>query len=458
MPKKLWTKDYTLLIISTILSAIAGEAIVFPLLLLTYDLTGSAFLSSIIMIASFFPDLIFGIFMSPLIEGWNKKKIIISLDMIFFIIYLFLSIFLRFYELNFGLLLFFTLLISCISIIYNLAFSSWLPDIIPQGLEQKGNAAGSMIFPFISIIMSPFSAWLYKTTSMANIVTGVSVLVFLSIFIESKISYSKADPRAAAKSEFEADHVENPEVRNNTADQTTTPDLNSGLPARRPSFSESFQDYREKLKEGYQYFIKEKGVRNIGIYTGITNGVSVGIGQMIQYYFQTTPLLNVIMLGTLKSAEMIARVLGSFLQYKIEIPRRIRYKFTCFVYTIYSLLDGILLFLPYPLMLIARFICGGLGSNSAIIRVTAFQNYLPRNMRVRVQAINNFLFALGNIVFNFIAGVLGDLLSFRVTIVILSAINLAAIFFLIIRGKKYTQPVYEAERTDSIYPTIDKQY
>lgn len=63
-----------------------------------------------------------------------------------------------------------------------------------------------------------------------------------------------------------------------------------------------------------------------------------------------------------------------------------RYAFTKFVYTVYGLMDILLLYLPYPLMLCNRFLCGALGISSATIRETAVQSYLPENMRARINA------------------------------------------------------------------------
>ena len=50
-----------------------------------------------------------------------------------------------------------------------------------------------------------------------------------------------------------------------------------------------------------------------------------------------------------------------------------------------------LLWLPYPLMLVNRAICGFLGSNSAILRSSAVQHYIPERLRSRVNALNSVL-------------------------------------------------------------------
>ena len=54
-------------------------------------------------------------------------------------------------------------------------------------------------------------------------------------------------------------------------------------------------------------------------------------------------------------------------------------------------MDMCLLWLPYPLMLVNRAICGFLGSNSAILRSSAVQHYIPERLRSRVNALNSVL-------------------------------------------------------------------
>ena len=59
------------------------------------------------------------------------------------------------HEFVFGLYLVFTLVVGTISVFYRLAYSSWYPDLVPGGLEQKGYAVSSMLYPVVTIAMSP---------------------------------------------------------------------------------------------------------------------------------------------------------------------------------------------------------------------------------------------------------------------------------------------------------------
>jgi len=208
----------------------------------------------------------------------------------------------------------------------------------------------------------------------------------------------------------------------------------------------TFRMYVKDIKEGFVYLKEEHGVRNIYSYMSITSGASQGVMVMTQAHYQTQPLLSVALLGFLKSAEMIGRVIGGMVQYKFEIPPKKRYAFTKIVYSVYDTMDAFLLFMPYPLMLINRFLCGTLGSMSATIRSTAIQSYLPANIRARVQALFGVIFAIGGIFFQLVAGILGEIMPYRWVAFLLGTITLISMIFLIVIPKKDNAPVYEAQR------------
>ena len=80
-------------------------------------------------------------------------------------------------------------------------------------------------------------------------------------------------------------------------------------------------------------------------------------------------------------AEFLGRTIGGVVQYRIEIPKKKKFYVTFAVYTFYECMDLILLWLPYPLMLVNRAFAGFLGTNSATLRVAAVQSYIPESMR-----------------------------------------------------------------------------
>jgi MFS family permease len=143
------------------------------------------------------------------------------------------------------------------------------------------------------------------------------------------------------------------------------------------------------------------------------------------------------------AVEFIGRTIGSAVQYRIKVPKKKKFGFILFVYQIYAVMDMILLWLPYPLMLINRGICGFLGNNSAIMREAAVQIYIPSKLRARVNALNNVLITFGSSVFSLLVGLLGEVLDYRICMTIGGAVTIVASTILIWGGRKDVRKIYE---------------
>ncbi len=405
--KKLWTKDFSCITLATVLSAIGGEAMTLPVSLLVFDETQSAFLSSLVMICGILPDVLLPIFIAPFIDKAGKKKWILGMDLMLAAVYAGMGFWVGRHTFHFLLYLLFTLTVGTISVIYRLAYASWYPDLIPHGMEQKGYAVSSTLYPTVIIIMSPIAAFLYENLTIDRIFFLVTGITLCSVMTESLIREAK---KAAAS-------------------------------------SYTLRQYCTDIREGFSFLKKEKGIRNIYANMSVMQGTSDGLSIITQVYFQTQPYLGATMLGFLISSEMTGRLLGGLLQYKKEVPVNKRYPFTKAVYLIYSLADMALLFLPYPAMLANRFFCGSLGICSATIRESAVQSYLPEQMRARVNAFFNVLFAVGGVAFQFLAGALGQLIPYRAVAVLLGGMGVGSVFLFIVLPAADNRPVYEAERS-----------
>ena len=151
------------------------------------------------------------------------------------------------------------------------------------------------------------------------------------------------------------------------------------------------------------------------------------------------------MYSLLISAETIGRMIGGFFHYFLKIPPKHRYRVTEKVYVLYESLDGVMLLLSYPLMIVIRFVLGFLGVNSATLREAAVQKHLPGEIRSRVQAVFAILMSLGAIVFRLFAGALGEVMPYQTVPLVLGGIGLVAVYFLIIRNKRHIIPIYEKD-------------
>jgi len=404
----LWTAGFTRITMATILTAVGGEAMNLPISLLVFDETGSTLLSALVLICGMLPDVLISVLIAPLIDKGGKKKWIVGLDILTAVLYLAMGWYVGSHKFSYGLYLVFVLVIGTISVCYRLAYDAWYPDLIPVGMEQKGYSVSNTIYPLVIIAMSPAAAFLYEKITMGEIFYLVAAITFAAVLVESGI----AETRKVQQESY------------------------------------TFRMYREDIREGFAYLKKEKGIRNIYTYMSITQGTSEGTTILTQAFYQTMPYLTVTMLGFLRSAEMVGRFLGGLFQYRKEIPVKKRYAFTKMVYTVYNLLDIVLLFLPYPLMLLNRFIGGALGISSATIRETAVQCYLPGHMRARVNAFFNMVISLGCVVFQLAAGVMGQWMSYRTAVVLLSAFGMLCMVALIVVPAKENRPIYEAVRNE----------
>jgi len=134
-------------------------------------------------------------------------------------------------------------------------------------------------------------------------------------------------------------------------------------------------------------------------------------------------------------------MIGGVIHYFIKIPAKMKYKITKSVYKIYEICDMALLFLPYPVMLVLRFLCGFLGINTATIREAAVQNYIPANVRGRVNAIISTMIYLYAMAAQLVAGALGEILPYKIVTLILAGTTFLCIYLFVVRNKKEISPL-----------------
>lgn len=402
----LWTKDFSLITAATVLTAIGGEAMTLPVSLLVFDETKSTLLAAVIMVCGVLPDIFLPILIAPIIDNGSKKNWIVRLDILMGILFAATGLYVLNHSFNYWLYVVFTLIIGTISVFYRLSYTAWYPDLIPEGLEQQGYAVSGTIYPTVTIVMAPVAAFLYKSIPMGSIFLIVASLTVFAVITEVLIT----DTKAKNQEKY------------------------------------GFAQYKKDMAEGFEFIKKEKGIRNIYSYISITSGTSGGVSVMTQAFFQTQPYLTVTMLGFLTSGETIGRVIGGLLQYRMNVPAKKRYALTKFVYTFYDAMDAALLWMPYPMMLANRFLCGVLGATSANIRHTAVQSYLPQAIRARINGFFDAIFAVGAVAFQMLAGFLGQYFPYRFVGLGLGLLTLLSMILLIWIPSGENRPVYEATR------------
>ena len=106
-------------------------------------------------------------------------------------------------------------------------------------------------------------------------------------------------------------------------------------------------------------------------------------------------------------------------------------------------MDTCLLWLPYPLMLVNRGICGLLGANSLVLRESAMQRYIPERMRSRVNAFSGIYISAACFVFSLVVGALGEVLDYRICVTFCGLVGLAASYLFVWHRRADVRRVFE---------------
>ena len=260
-----------------------------------------------------------------------------------------------------------------------------------------------MLYPTVIMVMTPVASVLYTSFGLPVICLGEGVLLILAATVETQI---RVEETVARGGRF------------------------------------SFRDYLQDFQEGFQYLRREKGLLRVYTYMPLSNGLSSGTANLVTAYFRSTPGLDMTMYAFFTTVEFIGRTLGGLVHYRVTIPPKKRFSLAYLVYQTYSAMDALLLWTPYPVMLANRALCGFLGINSATLRESSVQSYLPDNMRAKVNAVFNALMSLSSLVFSLGVGALGEVMDYRWAMTLLNLILIAICWLVVWRGREDVKDIY----------------
>ncbi|MBC5630551.1 MFS transporter [Clostridium sp. NSJ-6] len=403
---KLWDRNFTIITIGTIISAIGSIGLNFALSIVVYNNTSSIMLTGIYNAVIIIPQVLFPVLVAPYIDRISRKKIIVFLDYLLGAIYTIFGVYLISTDFNYYLFIVVGFIASTIGVIYSLAYNSLFPDLIPEGFAQKGYSVSVLIYPIIAASFTPIAAIVYESVGIEILFIIEGVLLLICASVELFIKYEEG---------------------NRIADKY------------------KLQEYFTDIKEGVLYLKKEKGILFIYLYIAVTIFASQGVSLLLVPFFQSHMVYNTTHYSLLLSAETIGRTVGGVLHYMIKIPEGKRYAIASKVYIIYDLLDGVLMFVAFPIMVIMRFIEGFLGVNSANIRESSVQSYIPKEKRARVNSFFQLLVFGGMFLANLVAGVLGEIFSLPIAGAVFGCCGVVGALILICKNKIEISKIYNRD-------------
>ena len=406
MKKTLWTADVVRITLATSLGAAGGILSSFALSFLVFDETGSTLASALVLAISLLPGAVLPLLIAPLMDRHARKPFLVGGDAVNALLYALAGIYLLRCQFSYTVYLGFSLLLACLSAFDELAYSSFYPLLLPKGMEEKGYTVSSMLYPVLKVLMMPVAAALFNTLGVARLLLIQSALSLLAALIESRITVHET-PRGGGRF--------------------------------------SLRVWWGDLREAAAYLKKEKGLRALYDYMAVTNGMAAGYSPLLVAFFRTAPGFTAAMYSLFSVAEFAGRSLGGVVRYRYTLPENKRFSFVFFVYQTYELMDVLLLWLPYPLMLANRAACGFLGINSATIRQAAVQRYLPDHLRARVNAYESMLVTAASAVLSLAVGSLGEVMDYRLCVSLCAAATMLFCWGSVFRRRGEVREVLRGE-------------
>ena len=406
MKKTLWTADVVRITLATSLGAAGGILSGFALSFLVFDETGSTLASALVLAISLLPGAVLPLLIAPLMDRHARKPFLVGGDAVNALLYALAGIYLLRCQFSYTVYLGFSLLLACLSAFDELAYSSFYPLLLPEGMEEKGYTVSSMLYPVLKVLMMPVAAALFNTLGVARLLLIQSALSLLAALIESRITVHET-PRGGGRF--------------------------------------SLRVWWGDLREAAAYLKKEKGLRALYDYMAVTNGMAAGYSPLLVAFFRTAPGFTAAMYSLFSVAEFAGRSLGGVVRYRYTLPENKRFSFVFFVYQTYELMDVLLLWLPYPLMLANRAACGFLGINSATIRQAAVQRYLPDHLRARVNAYESMLVTAASAVLSLAVGSLGEVMDYRLCVSLCAAATMLFCWGSVFRRRGEVREVLRGE-------------
>lgn len=402
----LWTRNFTLLTAATVLGAAGGIASSFALSFLVFDETGSTLASALLLSIQLAPQFLVPLLASPWMDRLPRKPFLVGGDAVNGLLYALAGLYLLYRPFEYTMYLLFSLLLAALEAFDSLAYGAFYPLLIPKGCEQKGYTVCGMVYPTMTVVMTPVAAVLYERLGIAVILLAQGGLSLLAAFVESRI------------------RIHEP---------------------RRTGGRFSLRLWAADLREALRYLRREKGVGAIYAYMAASNGVAYGYSPILVAFFRSTPGFTIAMYSLFSVVEFGGRTVGGLVQYHVAIPPKKRFRFAFLVYQIYEWMDILLLWLPYPLMLLSRACCGFLSINSATMREAAVQSYIPDRLRAKLNAFFSILLNLARCLATLAVGALGEVADYRLCTSLCGAFALAVCWLTIWRQRRAVRRVYEGE-------------
>lgn len=408
---KLWTKDFTIITLGSVISMLGNAVAGFAIGLLVFEMTQSTLLYAVFMICYSLPRVIMPLFAGPWLDRFSRRKMIYMLDFFSSGFYLLIATLLYLGWFNYIIFLLLCMVVGSVDSMYTVAYESFYPTLISKGNYSKAYSISSLLYPLANTVMVPIAGICYETVGMTPLFLFNAVTFFAAAVFETRISSNEK-------------HLANRE-------------------AKAKSFS--FKEYGRDMRIGVDYLKKEKGLLTITAYFFINALTGAALSTLTLPFFERTPGLGVPVYTVVMAVATFGRLVGGLIHYRFRYPVDKKFAIALAVYIIISLLDGSYMFMPLAVMIVFQFLVGITGVTSYNIRISSTQNYVPDEMRGRFNGLFQMCFMAGMILGQLAAGALGDIFPERNVVAVFMGLNVVGALLIMFRNRRYVKPIYNTE-------------
>lgn len=408
MKQKLWTRDFTIITVGSMVSLLGSTLSSFAMNLMVLDRTESTLLFALYNILYTLPMVLSPVLAGPFLDRFSRKRTIAALDFITSGLFLIMSLYLAIFPFSFIFFAAMNILLGAIGGVYSVAYQSFYPLTVTEGNMQRAYAVDSTL-ESLAAFMVPVSALIYNTFGLVPLFAANTVTYFLAALMETQLRTE--EKYTSRESEY------------------------SGV--RR--FVSDFRD-------GIAYLRGDRGLMSIAVYFFFSS-LAGGVGYVVALPWLRENFANgeyiysmVWLMGD------IARVISGVVFYKLRIPARYKYAIALTVYVATCVLEAAYLYVPVPVMAVMCFTTGLLGMASYNIRISATQCYVPDEKKGRFNGAFGTLSTVGQLFGQGAGGALAAVMAKRPIIVLANGICLLAAIIFIGGSKKAVSAVYSTEK------------
>lgn len=422
-PKKLWTKDFSIITIGSFVSMLGACVVGYAFNFLVYDKTSSSFLYALTMVAFMLPQLVAPIFAGAFFDRHSRRRAIYVLDFFSSGLFAAVALICHFDAFNYWVSLIIVLIFGTINAVYMVAYDSFYPNLISKGNYSKAYAISSLLYPIASTIVVPIAGWAYDTVGVVPLFAFSSVAFCVTAIFETMV-------------------------------RAKEPHLD--MLCEKPKKINVLKQFGVDLKFGLNYLKQEKGLLIITVYFFFTMSAGAVLSTLFlpflrQNFAETTISAgsrtfiwsSSILYSLIMASNTVGRLIGGLVHYLKRLNPKFKFAIAITVYVILGILDAVVLFLPYWwLMAIVQFIGGIFAVTSFNIRISGTQSHVPDNVRARFNATFYLLTTCGTMIGQLTGGALGEKFDARYIVLGAMVINMLAIWLIMFAGRRHVKKIY----------------